>query len=225
MIALIPARGGSKGLPGKNILPFKGKALIEYTINLAKESGSIKDVFVTTDSKEIADVAKKAGAKIPFLRPAELASDTSLAIDTYLHFIQYYEERIQNLDEIMVLLPTSPLREMKDIESGIEIFKNKNADSVISCVKMSHPLSWIRNIDKYGRLTTIFDVTIKNRQDDNVMYVPNGSIYIFKTSILKQKKYYTDNTYALEMPRERSVDIDTELDFYLAEKLYERKNS
>ena len=225
MIALIPARGGSKGLPGKNILPFNGKALIEYTINLAKESGSIRDVFVTTDSKDIADVAKKAGAKIPFLRPAELASDTSLAIDTYLHFIQYYEDKIQNLDEIMVLLPTSPLREMEDIESGIEIFKNKNADSVISCVKMGHPLSWIRNIDKDGRLTTIFDATIKNRQDDNVMYVPNGSIYIFKTSILKQKKYYTDNTYALEMPRERSVDIDTELDFYLAEKLYERKNS
>jgi N-acylneuraminate cytidylyltransferase/CMP-N,N'-diacetyllegionaminic acid synthase len=225
MIVLIPARGGSKGLPGKNIKSFQGKPMIEHSIAMAKKSSLVEDVFVSTDCEEIVKVAKQAGAKVPFLRPTELASDTSLAIDAYLHFIHYYQTNIKKLNEIMILLPTSPLRVVDDINKGIKLFYEKDADSVISCVKMNHPLSWIRDINSDGRLTVPIESNMKNRQDDKVMYLPNGSIYIFKTSILEKKLYYTDKTYALEMPRERSVDIDTELDFFLAEKFYERQNS
>jgi N-acylneuraminate cytidylyltransferase/CMP-N,N'-diacetyllegionaminic acid synthase len=224
MIVLIPARGGSKGLPGKNVKSFHGKPMIEHSISVAKKSSLVEDVFVSTDSEEIAEVARKAGAKVPFLRPPELAYDNSLAIDAYLHFIHYYQTNIKSLSELMILLPTSPLRAVEDIEKGIKLFYAKEADSVISCVKMNHPLSWVRDIDEKGKLTIPLESSMKNRQDEKVMYIPNGSIYIFKISILEKKQYYTDKTYALEMPRERSVDIDTELDFFLAEKFYERQN-
>lgn len=225
MIAIIPARGGSKGLPGKNIRLLSGKPLIAYTIEAAKKSKYISRIIVSTDSSEIAEVAIKYGAEFPFLRPEHLATDTSLAVETYLHAIYEIEKKDNILiDEIMILLPTSPLRKSEDIDKAIELFIEKKADSVISYCKEFHPISWHKHINEEGKLINIFDDNLKNRQEEKTTYFPNGSIYIFKKSVLEKKVYYTDNSYAYLMDRKSSVDIDNLEDFEYTEFLLDKYN-
>ncbi len=222
MIALIPARGGSKGLPGKNIMKLNGVPLIGHTIIQAQKSNFISDVYVSTDCENIKRVAEEYGAKVPFLRPSELASDSSLAVDTYNHFIDYYEGFSGvKLGEIMILLPTSPLRNFNHINEAIELFFDKSADSVISFTKEHHPISWHKIIDKNLKIIN-FPTKLKNRQEENVTYYPNGSIFIFKTNLLKTNTYYTDNSYGYIMERRFSVDIDSIEDFEYAEFLISR---
>lgn len=225
MIALIPARGGSKGLPGKNIRLLVGKPLIAYTIEAAKNAKNISRVIVSTDSQEIADIAVEYGAECPFLRPAYLATDTSLAVETYLYTIRELE-RIENkgIDEIIVLLPTAPLRKSEDIDSAIQLFREKNADSVISYCQEFHPINWHKYVNNEGKLISIFDSNLKNRQEEKITYFPNGSIYIFKKTILENKIYYTENSYAYIMDRKSSVDIDNLDDFEYAEFLIGKYN-
>lgn len=220
MIALIPARGGSKGLPGKNLMKLGGVPLIVHSINAAKKSESISEVFVSTDSEEIKQVAEKAGAKVPFLRPKELATDSAVAIDTYLHFINFYKENIDvNLENLVVLLPTSPLRSAVHIEGAIKLFREKNPDSVISFTKEFHPISWHKELDEDFKIKSDFFSNLKNRQDESVTYFPNGSIYIFKVGLLKLRSYYSQNSYAYLMEKRFSVDIDDADDFEYAQFL------
>ena len=224
MIAIIPARGGSKGLPGKNIRPLAGKPLIVYTIESALKAKNISRVIISTDSPEIADIAVKSGAENPFLRPEYLASDKSLAIDTYLYTIQELEKREKSsINEVAVLLPTAPLRKPDDIDNAIQLFREKNADSVISYCQEFHPISWHKYVSDEGKLVSIFDRELKNRQEEKTTYFPNGSIYIFKKSILENRVYYTDNSYAYLMDRKRSVDIDNLEDFEYAEFLLNKR--
>jgi len=226
MIAIIPARRGSKGLPGKNIKLLNGVPLINYTILTALQATSVSRVIVTTDDQEIADTARQCGAEVPFLRPDDLATDSSMAMDVYLYTVSQLET-LENskIDSFVALLPTVPLRNANDIDEAIEVFHKKSADSVISVTEASTPIEWHRKIMENGLLTAYyphFDA-VRNRQDFEKSYVPNGAIYIFKTDRLRiTREYYMENTYPYIMPRERSVDIDAQLDFEWAEFLLEK---
>jgi CMP-N,N'-diacetyllegionaminic acid synthase len=226
MLALIPARGGSKGLPGKNIKPLAGKPLMAHSIDCAKASRSITRVVCSTDSQSIADVALQYGAEVPFMRPAELATDTALAIDNYVYTVdRLSREENRPITEFLVLLPTAPLRLPEDIDGAVSLFREKNADSVVSYYPAPHPVQWHKYIDENGILRSVLPETNKlaNRQEEQQAYLPNGSIYIFRYSILKEQGvYYTDRSYPYIMPRGRSVDIDTLEDFRFAEWLLER---
>lgn len=222
MLAIIPARGGSKGLPNKNIKLLNGKPLICYTIEAALKCPEITHVFVSTDSKEIAEVAKIAGAWIPDLRPSDLSSDTASSIDVYRYSLEYLKNNFNlNFESFIVLQPTSPLRSAEDINLAIKLFKDRNADSVISYTKESHPIYWHKKINDFGHIQNIFpDNKFSNRQDFPITYYPNGAIYIFKTILIEiEKTYYTDNTIAFVMPRNKSIDIDDIDDFLYAEFL------
>lgn len=228
MIALIPARGGSKGLPGKNIKNLCGKPLIAHTIGAALNASGIDRVVVTTDSEEIAEIAKQYGAEVPFLRPKELAGDTSSAVDVYLHAVDFLQkESGQEIQKFMVLLPTAPLRGSENIEQALKEFYEKKAETLISMKEAETPVSWYYGMNEEGRVKNLgFDGqnAVKNRQVNNVYYIPNGAIYILDTRLLREKRtYYSDNTVAYLMSQEESVDIDYELDFKIAELLLSQK--
>lgn len=226
MLALIPARGGSKCLPGKNIKELCGKPLIAYTIESASNAKNIDSVIVSTDDTEIEKIAIKYGATSPFKRPRSLATDTSLAIDTYLYTIERLNSEFNySIKEFCVLLPTSPLRKSEDIDSAIELFKNNNADSVISFTKAQHPLNWHKYVNHDNKISSVFNEEIKNRQDEKDTFYPNGAIYVFNYEFLRKKReYYSSNSYTYIMPRNRSIDIDTIDDFEFAEFLLRGKH-
>jgi CMP-N,N'-diacetyllegionaminic acid synthase len=226
MLAIIPARGGSKGLPGKNIRPLAGKPLIAYSIEAALAAKSITRVICSTDSEEIAAVARAAGAEVPFLRPEELAQDNSLAIDNYIYTVGRLINEGMAVEEYCVLLPTAPLRNAADIDGAAEVFYRNQADSVISFYPAPHPVQWHHFIDENGVLRKVIDDAdrLSNRQDVKAAYLPNGAIYIFRHSVLKSRRlYYTDKTYPYLMPANRSVDIDVLDDFEFAEFLLSRQ--
>jgi N-acylneuraminate cytidylyltransferase/CMP-N,N'-diacetyllegionaminic acid synthase len=257
ILAIIPARGGSKGVPGKNIKLLNGKPLIAYTIEAAKKSFFVNKIICSTDSEEIAEVAKTYGAEV-LIRPVELARDDSKIINTYLHVMETVNKKSEFIfpythkqaeDYITnntfetgntvsgyclkapaskaegvftALLPTSPFRVAEDIDNAIVLFKAKKADSVISVTCAPQPISWYKRIDENGILREYFgdEKNLKNRQEEEQLYIPNGAIYIFRYDILKnQRVYYTDKTYPYIMPAERSIDIDTNNDFNYAEYL------
>ena len=224
MIAIIPARGGSKGLPGKNIRMLNGKPLIAYAIEEALKAKHIDRVIISTDDEKIACVAVEYGAELPFMRPAELASDTAMAVDNYIYTIGRLEEESgEHIDAFAVLQPTSPLRIAEDIDGAIELFREKQADSVISYTQEAHPVTWHKYLDGEGRFVDIFDSNINNRQDNRISYYPNGAVYVFRTSMIRERKYYTDKSFAYVMPRSRSIDIDYMEDFEYAEFLLSKR--
>ncbi|GAU77771.1 cytidylyltransferase domain-containing protein [Fusibacter sp. 3D3] len=223
MIAIIPARGGSKGLPRKNIKLFHGKPLIAYTIEAALNSKYIERVIVSTEDAEIAEISKKYGAEVPFLRPAELATDTSKAIDAYVFTVESLQEiNKMTFDQIVILQPTSPLRKATHIDEAIELFFERGANSIISVTPSDHPPQWYKTIDTQGVLHSYIDSdNSKNRQELELTYIPNGAIYVFNYSFLKENaSYYSDSTYAYVMEKRFSIDIDSMYDFALAEIIY-----
>jgi len=226
MIAIIPARGGSEGLPRKNIRPLNGKPMIAYAIEAALSSKYITEVIVSTDDNEIYQVALQYGAKETFLRPSELAQNTSLAIDNYIYTLERLKKEYDyNIDSFIVLQPTSPLRNIADIDAAIELFQLKHADSVISYCEEHHPINWHKYIKEDGRLENIFPDSIKNRQEIKTSYYPNGAIFIFKYALIKCGIYYSNNSYAFLMPRSRSVDVDTLDDFEYAQFLMDKQHA
>lgn len=225
MIAIIPARSGSKGLQNKNIKEFSGKPLIAWTIEVAQKSHFINEIIVSTDSEEIYDIGIEYGANKTFLRPLKLAQDNSLAIDTYIYTINRLEKETNvSIDSFVVLLPTSPLRVLEDVNGAIDLFYQKKADSVISYCEEHHPITWHKYIDENLKFKSIFKEDLKNRQDYKKSFYPNGSIFIFNKTIIEQRRYYTDNSYGYIMPRNRSIDIDTIDDFLYAEYLLKLRN-
>jgi len=229
MLAIIPARGGSKGLPGKNVRPLMGKPLIAYSIEAALEASSVTRVIVTTDSEEIASVARHYDAEVPFMRPSHLAQDDSMAMDTYFFVIEELASReAKSYDEFIALLPIAPLRSSEDIDNAVSIFRGAKADSVISVTEAPVPPQWFLRIKADGTLTGYFDEMdgVANRQVHDLAYVPNGAIYVFRYQLLKKsRQYYHPRTFPYVMPPERSVDIDTLLDFEWAEFLLSRSEN
>ena len=217
-IALITARGGSKGIPRKNILPFGGKPLIIWTIEAAQKSKYIDFIFVSTDDPEIAEIAENAGASVPFLRPSSLSRDDSSSIDTVIHTLKIFN----NFDNIFLLQPTSPLRNYLDLDNSMELFISSGSQSLISlCESKKHPSLnfFINKIDK--TIKSITNMSIPNqRQETEVPYEINGAIYLSTTSSLLEKKtFLTKNTIGYIMPLERSVDIDSPIDWMWGEFL------
>lgn len=225
MIAIIPARGGSKGLPGKNIMSLHGKPLIAYTIDCAAKARNIDRIIVSTDDAGIAEVARQYGAEVPFMRPDYLATDSAQAVDAYIYTVdRLAKENNQPVESFAVLLPTTPLRTSDDVDGAIELFFSRHADSVVSYTPESHPVRWHKYLKYDGTFEDIFDTTIENRQDLRLSYYPNGAVYVFRSSMLRKRIYYTSKSYAYVMPRCRSIDIDTLEDFQYVEFLMNSKN-
>lgn len=230
MIALIPARGGSKGLPGKNIRPLMGKPLIGWVIEAALAAEQIDEVFITTDDQEIARVAKTYGAKIPFMRPPELATDSAIADDAYIYTVNRLNSEFgYSIADLCVLLPTNPMLLSSDIDGAISLFKKRKAEAVIGVCELAHPVEWVKSMDENGVLSSLsseFDEACNhNRQDVASKYLPNGSVFVLSYEKLLSRDFYGPETYGFEMPRERSVDIDSIDDFEYAEFLMGKRFS
>ena len=224
ILGLIPARGGSKGLPRKNIKPLLGKPLITWTIEQALASKYLDRVVVSTDDKEIAEISKKYGAEVPFMRPKELAKDNAKGIDVVLHAIDWLKENDnrKQYDLIILLQPTSPLRTTEDIDKAIELLFLKEAKAIVSVCEVDHHPLWANTLPEDGSMKDFIrrEVMNKNRQELPIFYRLNGAIYLaYCDYIKKQKSFFGEKTFAYIMPRERSVDIDDEIDLKLAEIL------
>ncbi len=223
ILALIPARGGSKGIPRKNLAPLAGQPLIAWTIAAALGSKNLSRVIVSTDDAEIAEVARQHGADVPFLRPPELAADESGALGVVLHALDWLAESAGEPPEYVLLLqPTSPLRATADIDAAIALAHARDADAVLGvCEAVPHPFL-ARRVDEAGVLTDFLPVDEKlvRRQDFPYAYVLNGAIYLNRCASLRTARtFQPPGALALIMPRERSLDIDTPHDLRLAEQL------
>lgn len=206
IVAIIPARGGSKSIPKKNIIDFCGKPLIGWSIQQALESKGVREVYVTTDDKEVADVSHKYGARIIW-RPAELATDTSSSESALLHAINEIE-KIHKLDVVVFLQATSPLREFMDIGKAVEIFFSENADSLFSTAVLEDFCVWENNNGNLKSVTFDYKNRVR-RQDRKPYYLENGSIYIFKPEIIRQYNNRLGGKIAFyPMPLWKSYEID-----------------
>lgn len=216
--SIITARGGSKGVPKKNIKLLNGKPVIAYTIIESIKSEFIKETYVTTEDKEIADISQQYGAKV-IDRPKKLAQDNSTSVDVVLHSIEYLEKNDRLPDFFILLQPTSPLRTKEDIENAIRLFIENECDALISVSQLDHSSMMSFKI-KNNFLTPNCDEKFlnKRRQELPKFYCPNGAIYITTPdSIRKNKTFIPKRTIPYIMPQERSVDLDTEFDFKLIE--------
>jgi len=226
-LGFIPARAGSKGIPGKNIKNLLGKPLIAYTIESALASNVFDCLIVSTDGEDIARAAKEFGAEVPFMRPAELATDTAKGMDAILHAMAWYEEQGRQFDWMMNLQPTSPLRSSEDILIACASMLQRRAKAIVSVCKVDHPPWWSNTLPEDQCMEHFIrpDILNANRQNLVKYYRLNGAIYLAEWEFLRrQKSWYGRNTYAYIMPRERSVDIDSTVDFALAEALLKIKN-
>lgn len=221
---IITARGGSKGIPRKNIKLLNGKPVIAYSIEPSISSDLIKNTYVTTEDIEISDVSKEYGAEI-IDRPSHLAEDNSTSVDVILHALDYLEKN-NNLPDFFVLLqPTSPLRSKEDIENSIDLFIKNECDALISVCEIDHTSMLSLTIENnFLKPNCNEDFLNTQRQELPDYYCPNGAIYITTPeSLRKSKTFYPKKTIPYIMPKERSVDLDTEFDFKLTEFLL-RKN-
>lgn len=224
-LAIIPARGGSKGLPGKNIKELCGKPLIAWSIQSAQKSNYIDDVLVTTDYHDIANIAKRFGASVPFLRPEELASDTATSFDAIKHSIDYYKDKLKKeFDYIVLLEPTSPLREDSDIDNMIaKIVDNEEKfDSIVSIGEAHEHPSIMKRVVDYSTLEPFCKSLeqMTRRQDNKKAYFPYGVAYIVKTKILlEEKSFYTTKNTFYEIKRYQCYEIDDIYDFLTIENI------
>lgn len=223
VLALIPARGGSKGIKGKNIIPLCGKPLIGYTIQAALGSGYVDRVLVTTDSEEIAEASRQLGADAPFLRPERLASDTAKTIDAVLHAMEWLRSHGEAYDILTLLQPTQPLRRAEDIDGALEAFMAGGMQGLASVREAEEMPPLMRTLDSEGRLKGLLPMgsTIR-RQEMEKYYLVDGSIYINATEELGEDISFNDNAIPYLMPTERSVDIDEWKDLERAELLLKR---
>lgn len=218
ILALIPARGGSKGIKDKNIIPLAGKPLIAYSIEAAKCSKYIDSIVVTTDNEKIAEVAKKYGARIPFLRPNELATDTSKTIDAVLHAIKTLKTMGETYNVLVLLQPTQPLRTTKDIDEAIGVYYENNENGLVSISPVDNSPLLIRSIGKDGKLVNLLPQSSTcRRQDMPAYYKVNGCIYINKVDEINEETSFNDNKVPFIMDKEHSIDIDALSDLYMAE--------
>jgi len=227
VLAIVPARGGSKGLPGKNIKSLCGKPLIAWSIEQGLNSKYIDKLIVSTDDKEIASISKKYGAEVPFMRPDYLASDTATSMDVFFHAIEYFENNNEIFDLIVALEPTSPLRDAQDIDNSLEILLNKDdAESIvgISKVESAHP-DFLVSLDNNKFIVPYKnEIVIKRRQDIANLYFFEGSLYISYIKSLKNRKaFYHDKCFGYVVPKWKSFEIDDIYDFYIIEALMQKK--
>jgi len=223
VLGIIPARGGSKGIPKKNIRPLLGKPLIAWTIEQALKSKYLDRVIVSTDDPAIAKISRKHGADVPFMRPRKLSTDKASSIDAVFHALNSISGRY---DYVVLLQPTSPLRTAGDIDACVKLCAVKRIDACVSVAESDKNPHWMYSLDKKGRMHRLIrtEKQIDRRQDLPEVYALNGAIYVAQVGwLLNNKTFVTDETHAYIMPKERSIDIDDEMDFNLAEFLLQRK--
>ena len=230
IIGIIPARGGSKGIPRKNIKPLAGKPLIAWSIEQAKKSKYLDQIVVSTDSPEIAEIARQYGAEAPFLRPAELAQDDSPTVDAIFHVLQFFDTQGEHFDLVVLLEPTSPLRKEDDIDRAIELFETHadRVDSLVSLgeVHMENPYIVKQVEGGYVKPLILADSPIHQRQQLPRTYFPYGVIYLSTVYALKKwKTFYQERTIPYFIERWQNYEIDDIWDFLCVEAvLQERKH-
>lgn len=221
ILALIPARQGSKRIPNKNTLELCGKPLLAWTILSAINSDLITDVIVSTDSDTIKSISEKFGAKVPFLRPKYLASDTASTDAVILHAIE--QLGLEDSDIIIILQPTSPLRNSKDIDAALNLLIKEDLMGVVSVCECQHSPLWSNTLREDHLMDDFIDQDIlsKRSQELPIYYRLNGAIYAYRVSYFAKhkKRVYSNKVKAYIMPFERSIDIDYPIDFSLAEFL------
>lgn len=227
ILAYIGARGGSKGLPGKNIKMFCGKPLIAWTIEAALSSRSVTEVVVSTDSEEIASVAKDYGAYVPFIRPDYLATDSASAHESIKHCMHWIDNNRSSdcYDHFMLLHPTCPLRNNRHIDEAVDqyIKLGCQVESLVSVVKAPNKAAWLMKMnDHFIDFVLPVDVNNVRRQESPVCYYPNGAIYISSWENAKKNFFYGGSTIPYVMPYHESVDIDSIEDFIEAEEIFNK---
>lgn len=225
VIGVIPARGGSKGVPRKNIISLAGKPLVAYTIEAAFASRLLTDVIVSTDDLEIAAVSRQWGAQVPFTRPAELATDTALSLPVMQHAVREMEKlKFQTYDIAVMLQPTTPLRSAQDIDAGIQLLLDTGSDSIVSVVDVGghHPFRMKRIVGDNILINYVdqgFE-DMRPRQQLPPVYIRSGSLYIVRRDVLmEQHRFVGADCRAYVMPENRAINIDTYLDLALAKYL------
>lgn len=217
ILGIIPARGGSKGVPRKNIRPLAGKPLIAWTIEAALASKSLNRVIVSSEDREILEIAQKWGAEVPFTRPMELAQDTTPGIAPVIHALETLPE---NYDFVVLLQPTSPLRESQDIEAAVQLCLESSAPACVGVVESAQSPYWMFTRADNCRLTPLMarEKLPARRQDLPVTYSVNGAVYVASVPwFLREKTFFSPETVGYVMSQERSLDIDNELDLAVAE--------
>lgn len=227
VLGLVVARGGSKGLPRKNVLPLGGRPLIAWTVEAARGARILSRVIVSSEDAEILARAREAGGEVPFVRPAAFATDTASSLDVALHALDWLDEHEGWRADVIVLLPaTAPLRRAPHIEAAVEaLLADAALEAVVAVTEADYPPYWMLTVEA-GRLVWLFPNggKVDRRQDLPAAFRPNGSIYAVRTAALRdQRTFYPRATAPYVMPREESVNIDSALDFRMAELLLARQ--
>lgn len=226
VLALVPARSGSKGLPGKNVRPLAGKPLLAWPIEAARASRYVDEVVLSTDSAQFAEIGEAHGARVPALRPAALAADTSLSIDFILHMIDLLESAGERFDYLVLLEPTSPLTEATDVDAALErlVEASGRADALaaMTTVHNAHPDFLVRQEE--GGLLRPFARerfgALPRRQELEPVYALDGSLYISTVDAIRRERgFYHDRTIGFEMPRYKGFEIDDLVDFICVEAI------
>ncbi len=217
VLAVIPARANSKGLPGKNVMELAGKPLIAWSIDAAIQSDCVDKVVVSTDSQEIADIAEACGADVPFLRPAALAMDDTPGVAPLLHACQM----VPGYDYVVLLQPTSPLRNATDLDNALSLMVGQGADFCISVTRAKQHPNWLFRLSERGYLQRYEEAAMAtDRQSLSPVYAPNGALYVARiTALMEHGTLNGPDTIAYEMSAERSTDIDSALDLKICEML------
>jgi len=220
-IAIIPARSGSKGVKDKNIRNLGGRPLLAYTIEAALASDCFDTVYVSTDSEIYADIARSLGATVPFLRSAELSSDSASSWEVVKHVLSKYHDLNQDFDTFMLLQPTSPLRSAADVRAAYQLYYDKQATAVVSVCECEHSPLWCNTLPSDLSMGNfILENYRKRRQDLKKYYRINGAMYLASVDFFKKVgSVYSKTCYAYIMDANRSIDIDTELDFIICEAI------
>ena len=218
---VIPARGGSKGIPGKNIKPLAGKPLIEYSIDVARALANDEDICVTTDDNAIIETVERTGLKVPFVRPAELSTDQSGTYEVLLHALDFYESKGVHYDTMVLLQPTSPFRTVDDVKACLELYSD-DIDMVVSVKQAAtNPYYNAFEIDDNGFLhISKGEGNFTRRQDAPKVWEYNGAVYVINVESLRKMplgKFTRRRMY--EMSTERSIDLDTPTDWLIAETI------
>lgn len=224
ILAIIPARGGSKRIPKKNVKKLAGKPLIHYSIDAAKKSRLIDRIVVSTDNKLIAKIAINSGVEV-IKRPPELATDKSPTEPTLAHVVDELEKLGYKPDLVVLLQPTSPFRKVEHIEEGIKLARNEHADLVVSLQKVKKPPTWMFEMKSGGAVKKFIELSTVNSNEYLNLHVLNGAIYVIKTEFLLSKQdIYSGRTYGFVMDNKSSLDIDDHEDFKLAKVLFDERD-
>jgi len=227
VLAIIPARSGSKGIKNKNIKELNKKPLIAYTIEVARKSEIFEDIVVSTDSEKYAEISKEYGAIVPFLREEKLSSDTASSLDVILDVLEKMEKLGKRYETLVLLQPTSPLRTVENLKEAYNLYLKNKANAVVSVCEMEHSPLWSNILPIDNKMDGFLKkIGNKNRQQLEKYYRINGAIYIANIEYFKRyKDFYYKNSYAYIMSRENSIDIDEEIDFKIAEFLMKEKGN